>query len=192
MREIGRIIRLQIQRTSLKTGEKANRVYDPAPILAVPSLAITPDGALGLGPDRGWVVDVHHRVHPATKNEDGRHGISVGFTSHYAAMRERFGDRLAPGCAGENIVAETTGRLSYDDVKAGLLVLDAAGRDVVRLTVLQVAHPCRPFTGWALGTRVEPDAFQKHLQFLDDGMRGYYCAAETAGVVSVGDQLVCV
>jgi hypothetical protein len=189
MREIGRIVRLQIQRASLKTGDKPDRVYDPAPILSVPRLAVTGDGALGLGPESAWVVDVHHRAHPATKNEDGEHGISVGFTSHYAAMRDHFGERLATGCAGENIIAETSRRLSYNDVKAGLLVLDDSGREVLRLTVVQVAHPCRPFTGWALGKRVEREALKEHLQFLDDGMRGYYCVAEGAGMVSVGDTL---
>src|SRR2546430_5652355 len=35
MRELGRIVRLQIQRSSLKTGEKPRRRYDPAPLLAV-------------------------------------------------------------------------------------------------------------------------------------------------------------
>ena len=34
MRELGRLVRLQIQRTTLKTGLKPERRYDPAPILA--------------------------------------------------------------------------------------------------------------------------------------------------------------
>src|SRR5881409_1168921 len=96
MRDLGRIVRLQIQRASLKTGEKPTRVYDPAPLLAVDRLALGPDGALGAGSDGSWVVDVHHRTHPNTKNEDGAHGVSIGFTTHYALMRERFGDRLTP------------------------------------------------------------------------------------------------
>ncbi|HXF95556.1 MAG TPA: MOSC domain-containing protein [Gemmatimonadales bacterium] len=190
MREIGSIVRLQIQRSSLKTGEKANKVYDPAPLLAVPRLALTAEGALGLAPDGSWVVDVHHRAHPATKNADGEHGISVGFTAHYAAMRDRFGGRITTGCAGENILAQTDRRLTYDDLKDGLTILDPAGRELVRLRVLQVAHPCRPFTGWALGRRVEPETLKEHLQFLDDGMRGYYCVAEGAGIVSLGDRVV--
>jgi MOSC domain-containing protein len=190
MREIGRVVRLQIQRSSLKTGAKPDRVYDPAPLLSVPRLAVTTDGALGLGPDEAWVVDIHHRAHPATKNEDGQHGISVGFTTHYAAMQDRFGNRIAVGCAGENIIAEADRQLQYDDVKQGLAVLDASEREVLRLAVLQVAHPCRPFTGWALGRQVAPEALKEHLRFLDDGMRGYYCVAETAGIVSVGDRLV--
>src|SRR2546429_4524431 len=78
MRDLGRIVRLQIQRASLKTGEKPTRVYDPTPLLAVDRLALGPDGALGEGSDGSWLVDVHHRAHPRTKNEDGAHGVSLG------------------------------------------------------------------------------------------------------------------
>src|SRR6266571_3515095 len=133
MRTIGKITRLQIQRGSLKTGEKPDRVYDPAPLLSVPRLAITPDGVLGAGADGGWLVDVHHRAHPHTKNEDGLHGVSVEFTAHYDAMRERFGDRITPGCAGRSLLASTTQRLTYEELAGGLLVMGRDGREVVRL-----------------------------------------------------------
>ncbi|HKC48881.1 MAG TPA: hypothetical protein VKB63_14860, partial [Gemmatimonadales bacterium] len=56
--------------------------------------------------------------------------------------------------------------------------------------VLQVAHPCRPFTGWALGGTVESAVLKEQLQFLDDGMRGFYCTALGSGLVEVGDLLV--
>ncbi len=190
MRAIGTVARLQIQRSSLKTGEKPTRVYDPAPVLAVPRLAVSPAGVLGAGADGGWLVDVHHQAHPDTKNEDGLHGVSVGFTSHYAAMRDRFGERIVIGCAGENVIVETDGMFTYDDVAAGIALVSADGDERVRLRVLQVAHPCRPFTGWALGGRVESEVLKSHLQFLDDGMRGFYCVGEGVGVVQMGDQVV--
>jgi hypothetical protein len=187
MRTIGTISRLQIQRDSLKTGHKPTRTYDPAPLLPVPRLNITPDGALGASQNGEWIVDVHHRAHPCTKNEDGLHGISLGFTSHYAAMRDHFGERIAVGCAGENIIATTERRFRYEDLETGVLILAPDGTERVRLRVLQVAHPCRPFTGWALGKQVEPEELKKHLQFLDDGMRGFYCVGEGTGTVSLGD-----
>ena len=190
MRPLGPLVRLQIQRSSLKTGEKPLRTYDPAPLLAVARLALSPDGALGAGADGAWIVDVHHRGHPATKNSDGLHGVSVGFTAHYGAMRQRFGDRLTLGCAGENLIAETGAPLRWEDVAAGLAVLAPDGSERVRLRVLEVAHPCRPFTGWALGERVESAVLKEHLQFLEGGMRGFYCTAEGAGTVAVGDVLV--
>jgi hypothetical protein len=192
MVELGRLVRLQVQRSSLKTGEKPNRVYDPGPLLSVPEVWMTPDGILGRGPDGAWVVDVHHRAHPQTKNADGLHGISIGFTSHYGAMQEQFGGGITLGCAGENLIAETAVRVALEQIAGGLAILAPDGRERVRLEVLKVAHPCRPFTGWALGRRVESEVLKAHLQFLDDGMRGYRCHAAVAGMVSVGDRLVLV
>jgi len=190
MRTIGTVTRLQIQRSSLKTGEKPNRVYDPTPLLPVPRLTVTPDGVLGAGAEGGWLVDVHHRGHPETKNEDGLHGVSVGFTSHYAAMRDRFGERIVVGCAGENIIVAADRTFTYDDLAGGIAIVASDGPERVRLRVLQVAHPCRPFTGWASGGRVEAEVLKSHLQFLDGGTRGFYCVGEGSGTVQVGDQLV--
>jgi len=188
MRTIGTITRLQIQRGSLKTGERPTRRYDPGPLLAVPQLNITPDGALGAR-DGEWIVDVHHRAHPFTKNEDGLHGISLGFSSHYDAMRRHFGARIDFGCAGENIIATASKRLAYEELAGGVAILSPDGTERVRLRVLQVAHPCKPFTGWALGKTVEPDELKAHLQFLDDGMRGFYCVGEGTGTVALGDSI---
>lgn len=185
MRVIGPIVRLQVQRSTLKTGEKPHRSYDPRPLLAVPALAVHPDGACGSA-DGGWVVDVHHRAHPATKNEDGLHGLSVGFTSHYAEMRQRFGAHLAVGVAGENIIVDADRHVSWDEMAPGCAILDAGGCELVRLRVLQPAHPCRPFTGWALGGKVESAVLKEHLQWLDDGMRGYYAVAEGVAVLEEG------
>src|SRR5260370_42685120 len=105
MHQVGTIVRLQIQRASLKTGEKPNRVYDPAPILAVDRLAVSPDGVLGGGPGGGWLVRVHHRAPPSTKNEGGLPGASVGVTAPYPLIRARVGKRVAPRFAGVNILA---------------------------------------------------------------------------------------
>jgi MOSC domain-containing protein len=189
MRTIGTITRLQIQRGSLKRGDKPTRVYDPSPLLSVPELNVTPDGALGGTADGSWIVDVHHRDHPATKNEDGLHGISLGFTSHYDAMREHFGAHLQVGCAGENIIAISDRRFSFEDLEHGVAILSPEGKERVRLKILQVSHPCRPFTGWALGKHVEPEELKKHLQFLDNGMRGFYCVGEGVGTISLGDSV---
>lgn len=179
---------LQVQRASLKTGVKPDRTYDPAPLLPVPRAAVTPAGVLGLDRDR-WVVDVHHRAHPETKNEDGLHGVSVGFTAHYRKMSGRFGPRLAPGAAGENLIAESAGMVTLADIASGLVITAPDGAVRVRLSVLKAAEPCRPFTGWALGGAVESAVMKEQLQFLFDGMRGFYLQAETSGVVDVGDLL---
>ena len=189
MRDLGHIVRLQVQRSSLKTGEKPTRVYDPTPLLTVDRLALGPDGTLGEGRDGSWVVDVHHRAHPRTKNDDGVHGVSLGFTSHYALMRDRFGDRITVGCAGENIIVETERRIAFEDLEGGVVLLTPDGRELARLNVLQVAEPCRPFSGWALGDVVEARVLKETLQFLEGGTRGYYCQGTGSGIVAVGDRV---
>jgi len=189
MRDLGRIARLQIQRSTLKTGEKPNRVYDPAPLLAVDRLSLGPDGALGLGPDGTWLVDVHHRAHPHTKNADGAHGVSIGFTSHYALMKERFGAHITIGCAGENVIVEADRRITLEDIERGVVLVGSDGGELVRLEVLQFAEPCRPFSGWALGGVVESHVLKETLQFLEGGTRGYYCCGVGSGIVSVGDRM---
>jgi hypothetical protein len=189
MQILGPIIRLQIQRSSLKTGERPARVYDPGPLLVVERLAVSPDGSLGFAGDQGWIVDIHNRAHPETKNGDGQHGLSLGFTGHYDAMRDRFGSRIAVGCAGENIIVDAPRRLSLEELGNGVAILAADGTEVLRLAVLDVAHPCRPFTGWALGGVVESEVLKAHLQFLDDGMRGYRLGGEARAIVSLGDQV---
>ncbi|MGH7644080.1 MAG: MOSC domain-containing protein [Gemmatimonadales bacterium] len=189
MRELGRVTRLQIQRAALKTSVKP-KVYDPVPLLAVERLAVSADGCLDQAPDGSWLVDVHHRAHPETRNEDGRHGVSIGFSGHYQVMRERLGERITPGCAGENIIVDADRVVTPAELAPGLAIVGADGAVVLPLTVLQPAQPCRPFTGWALGREVPAETLKAALQFLDGGMRGYYCGAEGSGVVSLGDRLV--
>lgn len=189
MRPIGRLVLLQVQRTTLKTGVKPNRTYDPAPLLHVPRAAVSPDGVLGWGDREAWVVDIHHRAHPNTKNDDGVHGVSVGFTSHYRAMQGRFGGQVELGCAGENLIAETDAMITGEDIARGLVVTGPDGAEKVQLTVLKAAEPCRPFTAWAQGKQVESAVLKENLQFLQDGMRGFYLQAEGSAVVEVGDLL---
>src|SRR5712691_11130369 len=105
-------------------------------------------------------------------------------------MRQRFSDRITLGCAGEIVIVETSRRVMLADLAAGLVCVGAGGSAVVRFNVLDVAHPCRPFTGWALGSVVENEVLKSHLQFLDGGTRGFYCRGEGAGRVSLGDRMV--
>ncbi len=44
---IGRIKLVQVQRSSLKAGERPNRYYDPAPLLPVDGLLLSPSGVVG-------------------------------------------------------------------------------------------------------------------------------------------------
>lgn len=129
-------------------------------------------------------MDVHHPAHPETRNLDRTNDLSVGFTPHYVAMRERFGEHLVEGCAGENILIETTGRVTLADLAGGLFIESAAGTGRVLLTVIRIAPPCREFSGYSARS-TEPEAIKGALQFLDDGLRGFYCALNNPAPVTV-------
>jgi len=77
----------------------------------------------------------------------------------------------------------------FADLEHGVALLAPDGRELARLEVLQVAEPCRPFSGWALGDVVESRVLKETLQFLEGGTRGYYCTGVGSGIVSVGDRV---
>jgi hypothetical protein len=185
---MGQVVRLQVQTRSLKVGERPNRRYDPAPVLPVARLTLDDGGVVGWDRRGERLDDVHHRDHPATKNS-GRNPVSVGFTAHYAAMRERFGGHLADGVAGENILVESDAlRLGQDD---DLLIEGRYQGRRVRLARVIVAAPCVEFSRFALGRAPSEDAegplVKEALRFLHRGMRGYYATPEAAGSVELGD-----
>lgn len=191
MHLIGRITLLQIQRASLKAGERSHRYYDPTPLLELPSLHLTPDGAIGQPAAGEPIVDVHNASHPQSKNARGLNGISIGFTSHYGAMRERFGPHLTDGCAGENIVVAAERVLGLADLGGELMIVGDDGRRA-RLSALMVAAPCAEFSRFANFTAepLSPDELRATLQFLGDGMRGFYARLGGAEAeLRVGDQV---
>ena len=190
MNYLGKIVRLQIQRFNLKRGEKPHRTYDPAPLLAADELTLTRTGACLRADDGSFMVDVHNAAHPHSRNRDGVNSLSVGFTSHYAAMQARFGDHFAPGWAGENLLIATDQIVALEQVARGLVVQTARGP--VALASVIVATPCKPFSGFALRTDCATiEELKAALQFLDHGMRGYYCALASAApaTIAVGDEV---
>ncbi|MDQ3693421.1 MAG: hypothetical protein M3464_07320 [Chloroflexota bacterium] len=192
MPEIGLIVLLQVQVSSLKVGEAPRKRYDPRPILSVPALELEPDGAIGLPADGSRVVDVHNLRHAATKQRRGLNGLSIGFTSHYAEMRERFGEAVPNGMAGENILVATDRHWTEEELAPGLTIETKAGRRLA-LERVMVAVPCVEFTRWAM--RFPEDArpdrtVTEGVRFLDHGRRGYYAAYEgEPATIAVGDRL---
>jgi hypothetical protein len=188
--EIGRIVRLQVQTTSLKVPGHRFRAYDPTGIRAVPSLLLDDGGVAGLDDDGDRVADVHHRDHPASKFR-GDNGISVGFTSHYAAMRARFPGALGDGEAGENILVETRRTWSEDDLAGGIEVVTERG--VVVLAPVVVAEPCVEFArhllDWPRDAR--PDrTVSDAVGFLGKGVRGFYAqAGDGRSRIDLGDRV---
>jgi hypothetical protein len=192
VRLIGTIVRLQIQESSLKVGDKPRR-YDPAPLRSVPAISLGPAGVVGLAENGETIVDVHHREHPSSKNRGGENGISLGFTAHYLAMRRRFGQHLVDGIAGENILIEADSPFSVEDLAAGVVVEGSGGRPL-QLRPVIVAAPCVEFSRYALkfpdGAR--PDAtVTEALRFLDAGMRGFYTTyTGEPAVVEIGARVL--
>src|SRR5687768_4489832 len=192
MQLIGSVVPLQVQLRSLKAGERPRRWYDPEPIVAVPRLGVDEGGVVGWDADGNRLDDVHNLNYPGGRNRGDNH-VSVGFTSHYGAMRRRFGNHLRDGIAGENILVATgtAGGLSFVAGElTGTLVIETA-TGPVRLADLSVAEPCAEFSRFALRAEgfegEEVPMVRDALQFLRRGMRGYYAAHATTGTVELGD-----
>jgi hypothetical protein len=188
--ELGRVVGLQIQRSSLKVGPRGDRYFDPAPLLPVETLYVTHDGAAADA--LGTQLDVHNALHPESKNVGGKNDVSIGFTSHYAIMRARFGERLRDGVAGENILVACERPITLDDLAGGILIEGDDGRRLELGRVL-VAHPCVEFSRFALNDPAAPAALvSETLKFLDGGVRGFYAGAELSepARVEIGDRVL--
>jgi hypothetical protein len=175
MRLLGEIARLQIQRQSLTIGTGPTRYFDPAALLVVDELFLTPGGACAPAPDGSCLVDVHHAAHPFSRSR-GANTLCIGFSRHYDTMRARFGEGFAFGCAAENIIiAGAAPRVTPAELADGIVIETAEG--LANLTNVIVATPCMPFAKYALREPdASPEAIKSALQFLDHGVRGYYCS----------------
>lgn len=193
MQILGTVQAVQIQRMPLKTGEGADRTYNPAQILPVAKLWLTPEGIMGIAADGEEIMDVHHGQHPRTRFTQFN-SLSFGFMHHYAAMRAQFGAHLTDGAAGENIRLEAAPQLDEAAlVGARLAFQSAANGSLIELQDVIVAAPCEPFSRFCNGGKVAASELKSTLQFLDGGRRGYYgtvVSAAQAGFVTIGDTLV--
>lgn len=186
---VGSVARLQVQRSRLKPGARGAKAYDPAPLLEVAELEVGPRGAVGLvGGER--VVDVHHADHPDSRWR-GSNGLSLLPRAHADALRQRYGDHLAAGSAGESLLLDTAGPLREADL-AGDLLLETVDGPPLRLTGAQAAPPCVEFSRWVLSR--EPGAVDDEvlatLEALRGGARGFYVDVQGTGRVRAGARLL--
>lgn len=193
LRPLGQIVLLQVQQASLKVGERPHARYNPAPLLVVDSLLLTPNGVVGLTADGGRIVDVHNSTHPQSRNRRGANGISVGFTSHYRTMRERFGSHLIDGIAGENILVTSEQEFTVDDLQREVVIQNSTTGEMVILANAQVAAPCIEFSHFAAKqTALDAVRLQDTLRFLHDGRRGFYltlASAQHQALIQLGDRV---
>ena len=184
MEKIGDIVALQCHRDRIKIKGVA---YLPDLIQRVDEAALSGGGMIGHH-DGSWLMDVHHPVHPTGKGNAYR-AVSFGFTSHYAAMSERFGE-VADFIAGENIIVETDDMVSLEDLEGGVVVRTADGD--IEFTEAIVLAPCREFTSHLLGldTPAEKEEISEDIGFLGEGMRGFGVGIEGGPfMVRVGDEV---
>jgi hypothetical protein len=181
----GTVGRLQVHRAAVKS----NAVYNPAPLATVDQASFDSGGMIGWD-GRSWFLDNHHRSYPYGRPAE-RRAVSVGFTAHYAAMYDRFGDTVVPGVAAENIVIDAVGPMSLERLGSGLDIRSSTGESLALREPL-VAAPCREFTSCLLGLseRGSREELADDLAFLDDGMRGFVFGTATIVepiLISVGD-----
>jgi len=105
-------------------------------------------------------------------------------------MRNRFADHLTDGIAGENI---------FVDVEADLATFANAkqyfiqhGGETIELFEVIPAPPCEPFSTFCLVVPQSRAEIKAALQFLSNGVRGYYALLADDAVafsVQAGDTL---
>jgi hypothetical protein len=180
MRTIGVITRLQLQRASAKSGEKPNQVYTTEHLIDVDALRLSPEGLSLEATDGAPMLDIHNVLHPDTRyTGKSRNALSFNFDAHYARMRERYGAHAVTGCAGENILVALNANLpeTIASVISEGIWIECHDGGLARIFDVHVALPCAPFSRWMLRDAApEAQTLKETLQFLDNGMRGYYAA----------------
>ena len=187
--EIVPIVQLQVQVEPLKRGDKPHRWYDASRIRQVDRLYVGEDGCIGES-NGEKIVDAHNVTHPRSRNHGRASGLSLGFTSHYRAMREKFGPRVINGAAGENVLIDIEDRVSRDHLThAALRARDGVE---VRFAEVEVAEPCVEFSQFVMGVAPGDGTLRMRdpLQQLRGGMRGFYVALARPVDLRLGDELV--
>jgi hypothetical protein len=177
IKELGKVKLVQVQPAGMIIETPGESFYDVTRRVEVESLFITALGIEADLPNGGHVLDIHHINHPDKAYTDDL--VSIGFTSHYAAMRDRFGNHMHDGTAGENIIIESDREIWLADLGQQVVIENAATGDRSLLDILRIATPCKEFSHFAANSqhqRLPADQLKSVLQFLNDGRRGFLLA----------------
>ena len=175
LRELGKVKLVQVQPSGLIIETLSGYFYDVSRRVEVDELIITSLGIEATTVDGKHVLDIHHIKHP-DKAYDDNDLVSIGFTSHYKAMRERFGKHMVDGAAGENIIIEYDQEVWMDDLGGQIAIENLETGQRTYLAVLSIAAPCEEFSHFAADRqheRLPPDELKATLQFLHNGRRGF-------------------
>jgi hypothetical protein len=177
--KLGEVVLLQVQ-TGEMTGAGS---YDTDMLISVDRLRLTPDGVHGLSGDE-WIMDRHHRDHPATKRWHAEDVVSFGFTSHYHHMWNLF-RRTPLGIAGENVIVSSDQMVEEGAIGGGLRLVGDSTR--VLLPGAAAMEPCVEFSRFmadrpeASAREIKPDRMK-----LGKGVRGYATGVESSDDQEIG------
>ena len=201
LRPLGQVslVQLQPQGLIVATPDKTptGYFYDPSGLVEVEQLRLSPLGIEATLPNGEHVLDIHHINHPG-KEYDDDDLVCIAFTSHYEAMRARFGSKMVDGIAGENIIIKCDREIWPEDLGQQIIIESATSGCQLRLEMTSHANPCQEFSQFALGNQYEkpPAAVMKEtLQFLGNGRRGFlYIMPEgqESATVQPGDKVLVV
>lgn len=184
---LGTIVHLQLARRRLRSTDEV-RVYSPENLMSPAEFVLTRSGIIG-ATDEGWLLDRHHAEHPDNLTPNPLRALSIGFTSHYRAIADRFGS-ADTGVAGENIIVDSAEIVTLDMIEGGLEIR-ADGRSL-DLGTPAIAEPCIPFTRFMMGGDPSPEEVEPNREFLRKGMRGFVVGLsglEGPTPINIGDQV---
>jgi hypothetical protein len=194
LRELGRVKLVQIQPSGLIIDTPSGGFYDVSRRVEVDRLLITPLGIAAITLDGEHLLDIHHIDHP-DKAYDNDDLVSIGFTSHYEAMRTRFGDHMVDGVAGENIIIEYEEQVLLADLGQQLAFENSETGHKTLFEVMDFAAPCEDFSHFAANSqkaRLPADQLKATLQFLGNGRRGFLLVmkdGQETAIVRTGDRV---
>lgn len=172
---LGYVKLTQLQPTGLIINTPSGEFYDPSRRVVVDSLQISPLGIEAITPDGEHVLDIHHIDHP-DKKYDNDDLVCIGFSSHYAAMRARFGEHMVDGVAGENIIIQAEKEIWPEELGQRIGFESSETGDITFLDVVKFAAPCEEFSHFVAQSqhqRLPAAELKATLQFLGNGRRGY-------------------
>jgi hypothetical protein len=194
LRELGRVKLVQVQPSGLIIETPTGYFYDASRRLEVDRLFITPLGIEADTPDGEHVLDIHHISHP-DKAYDDDDLVCIGFTAHYEAMRDRFGEHMVDGIAGENIIIDYEEEVWPDDLDQQLVIENQESGHRAVLDLVSFAAPCREFSHFAAQSQQQDlpaSKMKSTLQFLGNGRRGFLLVlreGQETSVVRPGDKV---
>jgi MOSC domain-containing protein YiiM len=188
IRELGIVKLVQVQPSGLIIETPSGDFYDESRRVEVEKLIITSLGIEAKTSSGEHVLDIHHMNHP-DKAYDNDDLVSIGFMSHYEAMRNRFGEHMKDGTAGENIIIEYDQEVWIEDIGQKIAIESASTGNKALFDVVRFAAPCEEFSHFVANSQHEKlpaTELKATLQFLNKGRRGFLL------VLSDGQEVVTV